>query len=85
MLDRVESAAPNKTIVLPDVEQPDGDPMGLACTQYNTDFWPTQASVKARFKELGYATPDDRDTMNDLGADATLGGGDDVRSQPARS
>lgn len=65
---------------LPGIERPDGAPMGLACTEYNQAFWPNRQSVLDRFKALGYETPPDRDTMNDLGADASLGGGDDVRS-----
>lgn len=66
---------------LPDVtaDRPDGDPLGRACHdgEYNEAFWPTQASVKGTFAQLGYPVPD-RPTMNELGPDGALGGGDDV-------
>lgn len=66
---------------LPDVNtpRPDGDPLGRACHQgeYNEAYWPTQASVKGTFAMLGYPVPD-RPTMNELGPDGALGGGDDV-------
>ena len=52
--------------------------------KYNTAYWdaggtPTaRARVFAGFEGLGYTTPSDRDTMNALGPDAKLGGGDDI-------
>ena len=66
----------------PGIARPPGDPMGRACGQgeYNTAFWPTQDSIKARFEMMGYPTPPDRPTMNALGGDGRIGGGDDVYS-----
>ena len=64
---------------VPQAPRPAGDPLGRACHQgeYNEAFWPTQASVKGTFAMLGYPVPN-RPTMNELGPDGSIGGGDDV-------
>lgn len=78
----------------PPKTRPDGDPapFGHACfppayggsNRYDTTYWEAGGTAVARarifdaFEGLGYSTPADRDTMNELGPDAELGGGDDV-------
>lgn len=65
----------------PQAGRPSGDPLGRNCGagEYNAGFWPTKASVKGTFEMLGYPVPM-RETMNALGPDGQLGGGDDVAS-----
>jgi hypothetical protein len=41
---------------------------------YDTVMWGSRADIINGFAYLGYQTPDDRDTMNALGADGELGG-----------
>lgn len=67
-------------------------PYGFACfppdyggnNAYDKAYWDAGGDTAARarifeaFEELGYSTPTDRDTMNQLGPDDELGGGDDV-------
>lgn len=68
--------------VKPSNKRPPGSPppQGAGCAdgQYDAAFWNSRASILNAFDSLGYATPQDRDTMNKLGADNALGGGDDV-------
>jgi len=63
----------------PTAPRPPGDPLGRDCDggEYNESYWPTQASVKGTFAMLGYPVPN-RPTMNELGPDGSIGGGDDV-------
>jgi hypothetical protein len=72
-------------------------PYGKACfppayggsNAYDTAYWEAGGTVVARqrifdhFESLGYQTPDDRDTMNDLGPDGKLGN-DDVPNSEVR-
>lgn len=57
---------------------------------YDKAYWDAgnTATERARifeaFEALGYKTPDDRDTMNDLGPDGNLAGGDDVPNSEAK-
>ncbi len=67
-------------------------PFGKSCypakfggsSAYDDEYWDagTQAEERQRifdtFTILGYATPGDRDTMNAVGPDEALGGGDDI-------
>ena len=69
-----------------------GDPPGPRCRMANgkpdpswdDPYWSAEGPTIFRqmildhFKSLGYSTPADRDTMNALGTDAKMGGGDDV-------
>lgn len=66
------------------------DPYGKACyppkwggsNAYDQTYWgggpAGRQQIFDAFTVLGYQTPTDRDTMNALGPDAALGGGDDV-------
>lgn len=48
---------------------------------YDNNMWSSRQDILVAFSWLGYVTPDEpQDTMNDLGEDGELGGGDDVRS-----
>lgn len=67
-------------VYIPAAARPPGNPLNRSCADYSRDFWPTQVSIKNRFAELGYAVPTDRNTMNKLGPDGKIGGGDDVYS-----
>lgn len=57
---------------------------------YDKAYWDAgnTATERARifeaFEALGYETPSDRDTMNDLGPDGNLAGGDDVPSSEVK-
>jgi len=78
----------------PPKTRPSGDPapFGHACfppayggsNKYDTAYWEAGGTDVARarifdaFEGLGYSTPGDRDTMNALGPDNALGGGDDI-------
>lgn len=54
-------------------------PEGFGGTgQYDKTFWNSQQKILDAFDALGYQTPTDRPTMNALGGDGALGGGDDV-------
>ena len=63
--------------------RPPGQPPGGNCNKpaqvYDFAYWDAGGQTIARqrifthFKDLGYATPTDRDTMNALGADNALG------------
>lgn len=64
----------------PPVQRPPGDPLGRNCQTYDKQMWPTRQSILTGFAALGYPIPKDRDTMNALGADAKIGGGDDIPS-----
>lgn len=72
-------------------KQPPGEPpnpTGQSCRSpgfgYDASFWDAGGTVAARqrifdaFEAGGYQTPTGRDTMNDLGGDNQLGGGDDI-------
>ncbi len=67
------------TLPTPTATRPPGQPMGRDCDggEYNASYWPTQASVKGTFSQLGYPVPQ-RPTMNELGPNGQIGGGDDV-------
>lgn len=60
--------------------RPKGDPPGG--DSYDSAYWGSGNSARQKillhFKALGYSVPIDRDTMNELGADGKLGGGDDI-------
>ncbi len=62
--------------------RPPGDPppYGASCRTgaYDAEFWNSKDVIFEGFQTLGYQTPSDRDTMNELGGDKALGGGDDV-------
>lgn len=78
----------------PRPKRPPGDPppFGRSCfpvefggqARYDESFWDAGGRAVARqrifdvFEDFGYQTPAGRDTMNDPGPDAALGGGDDV-------
>jgi hypothetical protein len=47
---------------------------------YSPKLFPTQESVRDAFAAMGYPVPTDRVTMNALGKDGKLGGGDDEPS-----
>lgn len=57
--------------------------------RYDTAYWEAGGTARARqrifehFGGLGYSTPNDRDTMNDLGPDGKLGE-DDVPNEEVR-
>jgi hypothetical protein len=55
------------------------EPQGNDCNAgaYDKNFWSTAQRILDVFDTLGYATPTDRTTMNTLGPDGKLGGGDD--------
>lgn len=72
---------PTPAVPAPAVPRPPGDPRGVCA--FDAAFFPTVGSVKQRFAELGYAVPD-RPTMNDLGPDGQLGGGDDLPNDAVR-
>lgn len=68
--------------------RPAGDPppYGKSCNPpeyggsnaYDKGYWNSMEKILQAFSALGYATPSDRPTMNQLGPNAALGGGDDV-------
>jgi len=57
---------------------------------YDHGYWEqdtpsgTKMFVLKHFEDFGYATPSDRDTMNDPGPDQKLGGGDDIPNNEVR-
>lgn len=57
--------------------RPAGDPPG-GCLTFDPSRWPDRQAILDGFAQLGYQTPTLRDTMNDLGPDGQLGGGDDI-------
>jgi len=72
-------------------------PYGAACypapggqSAYDKAFWDAGGTAVARervlevFQRFGYSTPVGRDTMNDPGPDADLGGGDDIPNDEVR-
>lgn len=67
----------------PAVPRPPGDPPPGNCRTgwWDPNRWKTKVSVKEAFARMGYPVPANRDTMNALGPNQVLGGGDDVRSQ----
>lgn len=85
------SAADLPSVVQPPAKgstRPAGDPppYGKSCmppayggsNAYDKAYWNTMQKILDAFGMLGYQTPSDRPTMNQLGPDASLGGGDDV-------
>ena len=67
------------------VIRPPGDPPNPAApASYDATRFAERIDILDAFSSLGYATPASRDTMNDLGADGALGGGDDVPSPVVR-
>lgn len=65
--------------------RPAGDPPNPAApAAYDANRYGSRADILDAFSSLGYSTPPSRDTMNDLGADGALGGGDDVPSPVVR-
>ncbi len=62
----------------PTAPRPPGSPPG-GCV-YSPKLFPTQLSVLEAFAAMGYPVPVDRPTMNALGKDGKLGGGDDEPS-----
>jgi len=83
----------------PTPQRPSGhpSPYGKSCyppayggtNAYDTAYWEAGGTAAARqrifdhFESLGYQTPGDRDTMNDLGPDGKLGN-DDIPNAEAR-
>lgn len=65
---------------VPNVPRPAGNPFGRDCQAgvFNQDMFSTRQSILTAFAALGYEVPTDRDTMNELGADESVGGGDDL-------
>ncbi len=73
-------------------------PFGKGCyppayggqNRYDTAYWEAGGTPTARqrifdhFESFGYQTPADRDTMNALGEDEQLGGGDDIPNEEVR-
>lgn len=92
---------PSPTPPKPSAKRPAGHPppFGKSCyppqyggsNRYDSSFWEQGGTAIARqrifdlFQRFGYATPGGRDTMNELGPDASLGGGDDVPNEQVRS
>jgi len=74
--------------------RPPGQPPGGNCHKpsqtYDSAYWDAGGEVIARqrifdhFTELGYQTPAGRNTMNDLGPDGDLAGGDDIPNEEVR-
>jgi hypothetical protein len=66
--------------------RPAGNPPNVSgdSAGYNSQFFNSRQSILDAFEQLGYVTPTDRDTMNDLGADGQLGGDDDKPSAEVR-
>jgi hypothetical protein len=52
--------------------------------EYDANFWYSEQTILDAFDILGYETPTDRTTMNRLGPDEKLGGGDDVPNAEVR-
>lgn len=81
-------------------KRPSGDPppYGHACfppefggsNAYDQQYWDAGDTAEERerifeaFDILGYATPTDRNTMNAVGPDGKLGGGDDIPNPEVR-
>lgn len=63
-------------------------PWGGSCRSpdnaYDANFWDSKQTILDAFDILGYETPTDRETMNRLGPDGELGGGDDVLNPEVR-
>lgn len=74
--------------------RPSGQPPGGDCNKpmqrYDSAFWDGGGKEVARahifevFRSLGYQTPSGRDTMNDPGPNAQLGGEDDIPNEEVR-
>ena len=76
-----KQAIPAAAMPINPVPRPPGSPFGRACGsgEYNAAYWPTRASIKNTFAQLGYAVPAG-ETMNPMGPNGVVGGGDDVSS-----
>jgi hypothetical protein len=65
---------------VPQVAVPKDPPNPSSPAAYDAQRWATRQSILDAFQALNYPIPSDRDTMNALGDDGELGGGDDVPS-----
>jgi hypothetical protein len=64
------------------VQRPAGNPPGNCHSGgYDAARWHSRESIEDAFADLGYELPVGRNTMNDLGPDGKIGGGDDLPSE----
>lgn len=93
-IEKPKTKPEEKKEAAPPKNRPSGQPPGGDCQKptqkYDSAYWDAggrelaRARIFGHFQELGYQTPSGRDTMNDPGPNAQMGGEDDIPSEEVR-